>query len=215
MTKSTPELIEDILGEYKEYMSWILLVFVIISALLQLFLNWLLASKIEKYKNDLTKGEIKFTRHTEMQIECLKKMYDILVTFHFSFSNLIKPPYLTHETLQNNIKSFQVNFLHTVNFCHRNKILLTDEIVKKIGIVHEKFNKIDVLCRLETDELSAIEDYFGSLEPQVLYKNPEDEVEYIKLRIIKLNENNDVKSYEADIKELRELIENYFKQLVS
>ncbi|MCD0475410.1 hypothetical protein LPB87_13515 [Flavobacterium sp. EDS] len=215
MIETTTELAKNVIVDYKDVTSWILLLVLIVIGIVNYLKNISLTKAIETFKSDLTKKEFKFTRHAELQIECLKKMYDLVVSFHFSFTNLIAPSYKTHEDLQKNIESFQVNFLHVINYSHRNKILLTDEIVKQIRIIHEKFKKIDALCRLETGLLSEIEEHHGSSDPQVLYQTSEAEVEYIKLRIKKLNENVDVKFYEADIEKLRELIENYFKKLVA
>lgn len=218
MSKTTPELVEDILSNYKENMSWILLVFAIFSALLSASLQYVqnlkLAKKVEEYKNELSQKELKFTRHTEMQIECLKKMYDQVVTFHFSFTNLINPIYKTHGSLKKNIKSFQDIFNQTMHYSHRNKILLTEDIIKQIGIIHTKFKKIEILCRSEYDNLNQLEDHNNTDEAQYLYTTEIEEVEFIQLAIERLNENQDVKSFEAEILKLRASIENYFKKLV-
>ena len=103
----TTEYVKDILSDYKEHMSWILLVYAVITAIIQYYQNVRLAKKVEKYKNELAKNEIKFTRHTELQIETLKQLYDSVVKIHFSFTELKTPTDKTHEALHKNMKTFQ------------------------------------------------------------------------------------------------------------
>lgn len=206
MDKLTPEQIEVIFKNYKENMIWILLGFSFISLLIQHFQNLSLSKKIEKYKNELAKNEIKFTRHTELQVECLKKMYDILVSLHFSFSRLINPNYFSHNSFKNNIKN--------MNFFHRNKILLTKDMITQIGVVHTKIKKVIELCDSEMNNLSELEESYGTEDVQIIYQNPEEEISSVKKRIERLNENSNVNTLETDIKMLRELVEKYFKKLV-
>lgn len=215
MTDTPVEIAKNVIVNYKDITSWILIGIVIIIGIVNYRKDVLLSKKIESFKAELNKNEIKFTRHTELQIECLKKMYDLVVMFHFSFSNFSNPRYKTHEWLQKSIRTLETNFDNTIIFSHRNKILLTDSIIEQVGVIHEKFKKIEILCRKETDDLDEIENYHGTSDPQILYDTPEDEVNYIKGRIEKLNKNTDIQTFEADIKKLRSEIENYFKTLVS
>jgi hypothetical protein len=219
MAKTTPELIEEILSNYKENMSWILLTFAVLSTLvstaLQYFQNLKLSKKVEAYKNQLAKSEIKFTRHTELQIETLKQLYDLVVKIHFSFTELKTPVDKTHEALHKNMKIFQAVCYETVIYTHRNKILLTDDILDQFRVVHDKYRKVEKLCILESEELVRIEDINGSYDPQILYGSQERENEYINSRLNMLNNNFNVSTFEDDISKLREIIENYFKKLVS
>nr|WP_199002163.1 hypothetical protein [Flavobacterium sp. ASV13] len=209
------DLAKNVIVNYKDITSWILLGIILILTCINYFKELKLSKTVESFKADLTKKEIKFTRHTELQIECLKKLYDLVVSFHFSFLNFSEPPYKTHEWMLKNIRTLKTNFDSTLIFFHRNKILLTDEIIAQIGIIHEKFKRIEVLCRTETDNLYEAEEYYGSSDSQILYTTPENEVDYIKGRIETLNKNSDIQTFEADIKKLRAEIENYFRTLVN
>lgn len=214
MADTPIELAKNVIVDYKDDTSWILIIIVIASGIIQYLQNLSLAKTVETFKSDLSKKEIKFTRHTELQIECLIKMYDFVVSYHFSFCELSSPIYFTHDILKSNINIFQSNFLQTINYCHRNKILLTEEIIEQIRMIYEKFKRIEVLCRSEFEFLSQFEEQKGSIDPQILYGYADEEVLFIKSRVKKLNDDEDIKTYEEDIKKLRELIENYFKQLV-
>ncbi|WP_426485300.1 hypothetical protein [Flavobacterium sp. 2] len=219
MAKTTPELVEDILSNYKENMSWILLIFLLLSTLgsaaLQYFQNLKLSKKVEAYKNQLAKSEIKFTRHTELQIETLKQLYDLVVKIHFSFIELKTPMDKTHEALNKNMKTFQAVCYEAVIYFHRNKILLTDDIMAQFRVVHNKYREVEKLCILESEELVRIEDINGSFDPQILYGSQEGENKYINSRLQMLNDNHNVSTFEDDILKLREVIETYFKKLVA
>lgn len=219
MAKTTPELVEEILSNYKENMSWILFTFALLSTLastaLQYFQNWKLSEKVEAYKNQLAKSEIKFTRHTELQIETLKQLYDLVVKIHFSFTELKTPIDKTHEALHKNMKTFQAVCYEAAIYVHRNKILLTDDIMAQFRVVHNKYREIENLCILESEELVRIEDINGTVDPQILYGSKEREKEYINSRLQMLKGNSYVSTFESDILKLRELIEIFFKKLVT
>jgi hypothetical protein len=212
---NTTEYVKDILSDYKEHMSWILLVYAVITTSLQYYQNVRLAKKVEKYKNELAKNEIKFSRHSEMQIECLKNMYEILVESHYSLNGLLNPIHFTHHSFKKNVALKKNNFAKLIDFTHRNRILITDEIIEQFKIVHSKFQTLDSLCADEVDDLIELEDYECSSEPERIYKNPQEEIELIKERIIKLKKNTDIQTIDNETVKLRKSIEKYFKELVS
>ena len=215
MTDSSLELTKNVIVNYKDITSWILLGIILIFAYVNYRKDAALAEKIESFKAELTKKEIKFTRHSELQIECLKNLYDLVVTLHFSFVNLSNPPYKKHELLQKQIETFQSDFDKTITFTHRNKILLTDEITAQIRIVHDKYRKIYEVCREEIFLLLSIQEFNDPTNTYYLYITTVGEEKFIKGRIENLNKNPDIQTFEADLLKLRELIENYFKTLVS
>jgi hypothetical protein len=211
----TTEYVKDILSDYKEHMSWVLLGYATITASLQYYQNVRLAKKVEKYKNELAKNEIKFSRHSEMQIECLKNMYEILVESHYSLNGLLNPIHFTHHSFKKNVVLIKNNFAKLIDFTHRNRILITDEIIEQFKIVHSKFQTLDSLCADEVNDLIGLEDYECSSEPERIYKNPQKEIESIKERIIKLKKNPDIQTIDNETVKLRKSIETYFKELVS
>lgn len=215
MADTPVELAKDVIVNYKDITSWGLLLTSILIGYINYRKDVSLAKKIESFKAELNKNEIKFTRHTELQIESLKQMYDLVVSFHFSFTNFSRPQYKTHDSLQKNIRTLQASFIKTMTFSNRSKILITDEIIEQVKIVNDKFNRIEELLVEEINSLLEVEEHNGSNDPQYIYGTPENEVGSIDKRIKKLNENVDVQTFEADILKLRKEIENYFKTLVS
>lgn len=213
--EETTELAKNVVVNYKDVTSWILLGVIILTGIIRYFQSVKLSNTIETFKAELTKKEIKFTRHTELQIECLKKMYDLVVAYHYSFTNFTKPSYLSHNLLKSNLTRFQETYALTIQYCHRNRILLTDEITAQAKVLQEKSEKIERVCITEYNILIEREDEGGSqTDMQQLYGTSENEIETTSNAVKRINENADVKTFEGEIVKLRALIENYFKQLV-
>ncbi|WP_433836271.1 hypothetical protein [Flavobacterium anhuiense] len=215
MEDASIELAKNVVVNYKDVTSWILLSVIIIIGIVRYFQSLKLSKTIETFKAELSKKEIKFTRHTELQIECLKKMYDMVVAYHYSFMHFTKPSYLSHNLLKSNLTRFQETYALTIQYCHRNRILLTDEITAQAKILQEKSEKIEKVCIVEYNLLIEREDQGGSqTDMQRIYGTSENEIKAVSHAVIRINANDDVKSFEGEIIKLRELIENYFKQLV-
>jgi hypothetical protein len=206
------EVVKNVVVDYKDITSWILLVIVIVTGIFQYLQNVRLAKTVEKFKGDLAKNQVRFTRHSELQIECLKNYYDLIVTLHFGYTLVQSKK--DHHGLKKCIKTTQDDFLKVLFYSHRNRILLTDEIVTQFQIVHEKFKIWNSLTSIELNEMDGLEDYECSSDVERIYKNSDVQINSIKQRIKNLNKNKDIKTIENEILMLRKLIENYFKQLV-
>ncbi|WP_339919582.1 hypothetical protein [uncultured Flavobacterium sp.] len=214
MDKILAEQIQENFSEYKQFMIWILLGFAILIILSQYIYNLRLSKKIETFKGELKRNEITFSRYSELQIECLKIMYNHVVDLHFSFNNLLHPQFQTHDYLKEKIKSLIVAFNANMNYYHRNKILLTDDIIAQIEIVHKKFNLIKIILKGQLHSLSDLEELNESVNPQEIYGDPETEVSQISDRIKELNKNSEISTFEKDVKKMRTLVEKYFKELI-
>jgi hypothetical protein len=207
------EIIEDYFSEYKSHMIWILTVFAIISVLIQYWQNLNLSKKIEKYKNELRRDEIKFSRFNELQIESLKNLYDHIVTFHFKYIRLVNPPYYTHHSLKINIKSVKEEFLICMEYFHRNRIFLTDELISTIRILHNNFIIIETHLDNQWKDLLNLEENTGSSHPEHIYESASNEVRSIKNDITQLIAKDKVSLFEKDIIQIRDKTEKYFKEL--
>ncbi|WP_353100834.1 hypothetical protein [Myroides odoratus] len=214
MEKLIADQLEIYLKDYKENMLWIFLLFFIIMIIIQWGSNIMLLRKIERFKNDLKKTEIMFSKHSELQIECLKVMYDKIVVLHFAFNSLIKPKYYTHDIFKKNINNLSFAYNDSMNYFNRNKILLTDEIIKQKGNLSIKMNDLNSNLKIEYSDLLEYEMYHGSDDPQILYSTSEQEIESIQLRINSILEREETKNFKIEIKSLRNVVELYFKELV-
>lgn len=209
------ELIQEYFSDYKSYMIWIMIGFSIVSTLIQYFQNLSLSRKVESYKNDLKKDEIKFSRFNELQIESLKILYDHVVTFHFRFNNLINPVFYTHSSLIKNLNNLKLQHNICMEYFHRNKIFLTDNLLNKIKDIEANFKPIKKYLDDEKQSISELEEYHMSNDVQVIYGTAENEVTSIKKRLDGMKAYDGFLSYEQDIKDVRNLVEAYFKQLTA
>lgn len=213
MEKLIADQFEIYFKEYKEYMIWILFIYFFLTIIIQFISNLILSKKIEQFKNDLKRTEIKFSRHSELQIECLKNLYDKVVNFHFTFNSLTNPKFLTHDNLKSNINQLNLTYNDNLEYFHRNKILLTEDIIKQIGVLHTQMNIVRGKFQEQYISLEEYEEHMGTNDPQVLYDTAEDEVDSIRKKIGAIMEVNEIATFENEIKKLREKIEFYFKEL--
>lgn len=214
MEKIIAEQFEKYFKEYNDQILWILIAFFILTLLVQFTSNLLLANKIETFKNHLKKNEIMFNKHSELQIECLKNMYNNLVDLHFSYTALINPDYPSHEYFKSSIKSFVRTYNENMNYFHRNKILLTDSIIIQISAMNSRMKIVREIYEKEHEQLMEFEENVGTDIPEILYSEPDNEVSSIQSRIHRINSIGDIMEFENDIKEMRKKVEAYFKQLI-
>lgn len=206
------EIGKSIIENPGDLTSWFLLLIVIGIGIVNYFKNRSLGNKIEAFKSELNKKEVKFTRHTELQIECLKKFYDHLVTVDYSFHKINKVE--KHQQLKDYIKDSKKTFVDLIFYTHRNKILLTEEMVDQFIILHEKFLLWSEITSIDYDDLIWREENERSADPNRIYGNEQLEFESIKDKIEKIYSNKDIKDIRQDLSKLRSLVEDYFKDLV-
>ncbi|UUW08304.1 hypothetical protein NLG42_19620 [Flavobacterium plurextorum] len=214
MNDTTTELAKKLIVNYKDITSWILLGIIIAIGIIRYFQNIRLSKTVESFKAELSKKEIKFTRHTEMQIECLKNYYDHLVTLHIKINSLIAPAALTHAKFKKDVKLFQDSLIDFIIFNHRNRILLTDEIADQYKTLHDNLGAYSELCRTEMKVLSDREDYRNSSDGLDIYTSFEQEKTLLKESYDRINENPDAEGIDEEVLALRKSVEKYFKELI-
>lgn len=214
MTDTTTELAKKLIVDLSDVTSWILLLVIIVISLLSYLKNRSLAETIETFKAELSRKEIKFTRHTELQIECYKNLYDLAVTFHFNHNKLLVNSLLSHEYFKANVKNLQNSFSALQMFCQRNRILIDQKVIDQMLIVQSKYSILMSLCNAELKNISQIEENNNTSNAHEIYSSADEEGGFVKAIIDRINKNDDVKVFEEEITNLRKLIEIYFKQLV-
>ena len=128
MAEPITEPIQKVVQDPTDITSWILIGIVIFTAIFQYVQNVRLAKTVEKFKDELAKSQVRFTRHSELQIECLKNYYELIVALHFSY-RLIDVKNQTHHGFKKSVKTVQDDFIKVMIFSHRNQILFTDEMI--------------------------------------------------------------------------------------
>ena len=78
MNNLIKEALDEYFSDFKKYHLIILIAFTVIIALIQVIQSILVSKKIEKFKNELKKSEIKFSKYNQLQVQALNELYPIL-----------------------------------------------------------------------------------------------------------------------------------------
>ncbi|AMC10262.1 hypothetical protein Lupro_02885 [Lutibacter profundi] len=212
------ELIKQALNEYfsdyKKYHLIILISFVIIIALIQIIQSVWVSNKIERFKTDLKKSEIKFSRYNELQINSLREIYHKLVAFQLA-NNLIfksKPKSVGHSKYKNRINEWIKSYIECANEFAREKILLTDELKSLFTRTLKDFEEVKDILMTEKENL----DYWEMVNAgnwNAMYDFEDNELDTISSQIEKLKDKSSIKNSEKHIRELRNKIEIEFTRM--
>jgi hypothetical protein len=108
---------------------------------------------------------------------------------------------------------WKFEFNSIMDVFHREKILLPSDFKNKVKDFEVKLEVIFLALEKELQSISEMEEYDGTNDVQILYKNAEKEVDSIKSRIERLKKITEIKQSEKTIIDLRQNIENYFESL--
>jgi hypothetical protein len=197
------QILNDHFAEYKEYHIFALIILTLIIAIFQIFQTVFVTKKIEKFKNELKRSEIKFSRFNNLQIDALKSIYDKLVDFHYINYRLFYSENNSHHLLKNKSKNWQKELNSLMDLFHREKILLTEDLKNQIKEIEKEFKII----------YKILDEQAGTDDVQIIYKDQETETANIKTRLNRLKEIKEVKNSQKRIKNLRKSVENYFESL--
>ncbi|WP_321344478.1 hypothetical protein [uncultured Draconibacterium sp.] len=212
------ELIQKVLDEYfsdfKEYHLIILIGFTLVITLIQIIQSIIVTRKIEKFKNDLKKSEIKFSRYNELQINALRKIYHQLAVFQYS-NNLLfnaKPWTIGHEKYKTRINNWIKAYIENANEFSKEKILLTPELKLLYTRTINDFEEVKKKLIDERENLDYWEMMHGG-DWNAMYDFEENELGEIESKIKKLRELESIKNSNQHIQELRENIEELFLKM--
>ncbi|WP_445457353.1 hypothetical protein [Flavobacterium sp. HNIBRBA15423] len=208
------QILEKYFSEYESYQRYTLLAIIFIVAGYQIWQAIYVSKKIEKFKNDLKRSEIKFSRFQNMQIDALKSIYDKTVSFHYTNHRFLNPVNATHESLKSKIKEWENDASTLIDTFHRERILTPQNIVDEVKLLETVLKKISERLHKEYRSLESMEDYYQTKNVQIIYGNPEDEVASIKARLVDLSTNEDIQKSDTSIQKFRKSLEEYFERLV-
>lgn len=211
------ELVKNALDEYfsdfKEYHLIILILFTIIIALMQIFQAFLVSKKIEKFKNELKKSEIKFSKYNQLQIEALSEIYPMLsdlqtntVIIKSEINKTGTSPERISKLAENWGKSFNEVFL---NFTQK-KYILTKSINSKYSILIGQLIKMNSYVKAEK-ELSLL--YITMDNGNVEFMGDEEDRNLISDKLSKLNKEEIMTVTTDTISNLQSEIQSHFQEM--
>ncbi len=211
MDESIKGILNEYFADFKEYHLIILVVFTIVIALIQIIQSIIVTRKIERFKNDLKKSEIKFSRYNELQINALRKIYHQLAEFQY-YNNLIfraKPYSVDHQKFKNRINGWVKAYIENANDFSKERILLTPELKNLYSRTIKDFEEVKKMLLNEHENLEYLEMSHGGVW-QEMYQFEQEELGVISSKIEKLKELESIKNSNKHIVELREKIEELF-----
>lgn len=209
----TDQLIKQILTEYfvdfKNYHLIVLLIFTVIIALIQIIQTILVSRKIEKFKNDLKKSEIKFSKYNEMQIKALSEFYYILSDFNeqtiLATSNMISP-----ELNQKRTKKWLETYYTFHKNYSRNKYILPKNIKSILSTIFLPFEKMKSIIKIESKQSQLFyTNEYGDIE----FTGNEEEMNTLNEEWNKLKRTEIIKTSIENIEKLKIVIEDYFEKI--
>ncbi|MFM9987793.1 hypothetical protein [Flavobacterium sp.] len=214
MVELLKEVLEKKLSEYKDYHLFILIGFTLVIALFQIIQTLIVTNKVEKFKNELKKSEIRFSRYNELQITVLRKIYHQLATFQLANNLLFKiePNSIGHSKFKTRINEWIKNYLDCANELAREKILLPTEIKELFSKTIKDFDEIKEILISERENLNYLEmQYSGDWNS--MYDFEDNELHIITQKLNFIKEKDSIKNSDKHIRELRVKIEEVFQKM--
>ena len=209
------EALNQYFSDYREYQITILIGFEILIAIIQVGQAIWISRTIEKFKTELKKSEIKFSRYHNLQVDALKSIYTKLVLFHGANTMLLKIRLESDHDVK--FEKCIDNWIRTYNNCINEfsleKILLPKELKELVGNTLKRFDIVkDILINGKNDLVSLgqeIDEDYGIDMYEFQYR----ELAIIRTAINKLVSENKMEKCEESILSLRKSIEDYFEEM--
>lgn len=214
MNDLVKQALDEYFSDFKEYHLIILIGFTVIITLIQIIQSFIVTRKIERFKNDLKKSEIKFSKYNELQITALRKIYHQLAEFQY-YNNLIfkaKECSVSHGNFIKRVNNWIKTYIELANDFSKEKILLTPKLKELYSRTINDFEQIKKLLIEERNDLEHLEMRHGG-DWQEMYQFEENELNEITNRIDKLKEIHSIRNSNNHIVELREKIEELFLKM--
>lgn len=208
------ELFKQLLEDYKSTQTWMLIIFTIIIAAIQIGQTYFVTTKIESFKNNLKKSEIKFSRYNELQITVLRKIYHQLAAFQLA-NNLIfnsEPNTIGHAKFRNRINDWIKIYVECSSEFAKEKILLTKEIKELFANTIADMEDVKKILISQRHDLDYIE-MASQGDWNEMYLFEENELSQINTQINQLKEKPSTKNVDKHIRQLREKIEETFQKM--
>jgi hypothetical protein len=209
------KLIEEALNKYfkdfKEYHLMILIGFVVIIGLIQMIQGILVSKKIEKFKNMLKKSEIKFSRFSQMQIEALNEVFELLTDFK-NHTNLLdkKINNSSPELLKKITTEWIVIHNNVYNTFSRKRHILPKNIKDDFASILEELQKTGNYIKKEKDFSSM---FYTDNIGEINFEGDEVERYELEMNIKYYKEEGTLTKTIKNINKIRKQIEVYFENI--
>jgi ABC-type multidrug transport system fused ATPase/permease subunit len=204
------ELVDKYFSEYKEYNLIIFIVFALLVVLFNIIQNIILTNKIEKFKSELKKSELKFSVYNQLQTETLSKLFLQLTEFKEITSIISKAENKSPEFYQHFVKIWLDNFILTTRLFSKEKYILPKYIKKQYTEIHKNFKQLFEYIKNEKEYKS---NFYSDEIGEVIFEGDYQNLFDLTEKIQKINRNDIFEKAINDIELVRNEIEKHFEKL--
>lgn len=207
----TSQLLEKYFSDFKEYHLFILIGFTVAIALIQIFQSVWVSKRIERFKNDLKKSEIKFSRYNQIQIEALSKIYETLTDFlnhTYVIKNKIKSSSPERTSLVT--KEWLNSYSNVYSIFTKKRYILPISIKKELSSIIVILNKMKIYIENKKD-LSAMYHTWDNGEIELMGDYQEMMILHEKMN--KYDEDGVIDKTIESIISIKNEIEEYFESI--
>ncbi|MAN26429.1 MULTISPECIES: hypothetical protein [Mesonia] len=210
MNNLIKEALDEYFSDFKKYHLIILIAFTVIIALIQVIQSILVSKKIEKFKNELKKSEIKFSKYNQLQVQALNELYPILSELLiYTASVEIELKKASPEKLNLLLEDWGKAFAKVIENYILKRYILPNNIKKEFGKLTGILDEVNAYVRAEK-KMSSL---FATINNKVEFMGKDKEREEISDELIKLKKDGLVYDSMIEINKLQSEIENYFESI--
>lgn len=205
------QVLEKYFSDFKEYHLLILVGFTVIIALIQIIQSIWVSRKIERFKSNLKKTEIKYSKYNQLQIEALSKAYELLTEF-LSHTFIIKNK--INSASPELITSISNKWLNSYGNVYvtfsKNKYILPISIKKVFSSIIIDLQDMSKYVGSEKN-MSTMHHTWENGEVEFIGDNQDLEQLYDELN--KYDKKGIINKTIENIKSIKKEIENYFEKI--
>ncbi len=204
------EILEKYFSEYKEYNLIIFFVFALLSVLINIIQNFIISRKLENYKSELKKSELKFSVYNQLQIESLSKLFQQLTEFKDTTSIISKSESKSPENYQQIAVIWSNKFFETTKIFSKEKYILPKNIKNQYAEIHQNFKTLFEYIKNEKELKS---NFFTDEVGDIIFEGDYQNLNELTEKIQKFNRNDIFAKAINDIESVRKEIEKHFEKL--
>lgn len=204
------EILEKYFSEYKEYNLIIFFVFALLTVLINIIQNIIITRKLEKYKSELKKSELKFSVYNQLQIESLSKLFQQLTEFKDTTSIISKSESKSPESYQQIAVIWSNKFFETTKMFSKEKYILPKNIKNRYTEIHQNFKTLFEYIKNEKELKS---NFFTNEVGDLIFEGDYQNLNELTEKIQKFNRNDIFAKAINDIELVRKEIEKHFEKL--
>ena len=204
------EILEKYFSEYKEYNLIIFFVFALLTVLINIIQNIIITRKLEKYKSELKKSELKFSVYNQLQIESLSKLFQQLTEFKDTTSIISKSESKSPESYQQIAVIWSNKFFEITKIFSKEKYILPKNIKNRYTEIHQNFKTLFEYIKNEKELKS---NFFTNEVGDVIFEGDYQNLNELTEKIQKFNRNDIFAKAINDIELVRKEIEKHFEKL--